>query len=131
MLIPNPVTGSISRVVALADDGDRVWVVDIGPFYQNPKLFKPLNPGYTFAILFWKWIAGLLLITSIAASFFWHWWAFLVGGAVGYVIERLNRGSTGDFITQALRENEKAGDYFMSLKLVWLADKARVVPDGA
>ncbi|MEI9902711.1 MAG: hypothetical protein WDN06_01055 [Asticcacaulis sp.] len=62
--------------------------------------------------------------------FFWHWWVFFAGGAVGYIIERLNRGSTGDFITQTLRENEKAGDYFMSLKLIWLAKKTKVVPDG-
>jgi hypothetical protein len=75
-------------------------------------------------------VSGLIIIVGIFFSFIWHWWAFLIGIAVGSAVYRSNRQSVVDCAREALSNNPNAHQYFSSLGLVWEANAKSVVPDS-
>jgi len=130
MLTPNPnKPGSIARVIVLDTTEDRLTVLHIDPLYDNPELLRRFNPGYTAAVKFWNIAAGLLVLGSIALSFFWHWWAFIPGIVVAAVVLRSNRRSVGDFASETLKHDPAAYHFFAGAGLIWTVSEERITRD--
>ncbi len=131
-LTPNPfITGSIARVVVINTDKAMPLVVHVDPLYQQPLLLKPLNPGYTFAIRFWKAIVVAVFLGGIALSFIWYWWTFMLDGLPAFGIQRHNRRSVADFVVESvIEQKELALAHFRSLNLMWVPKPANLVRDS-
>lgn len=132
MLAPNPNgSGSIVRVIVLgkSDDGQWLKVLGIDPISQNPAILKRFNPGYVYATRFYAAVATIIMFAGIGLSFFWHWWAFIVGFVIGYIIQNATQKSVADFAAEALAAHKDALQYFEELGLIWDAKATTVMPD--
>jgi hypothetical protein len=130
MLTPRPGgSGAIARVLILSEGPDGVLVLDVDALHKNPVHLKRFNPGYTAATKFWGFISSLIVLAGVVLSFVWHWWAFLPGFALGFIIYRANAASTADFAIEAIQKNPGAIAYFTSSGLTWLAPRTSLVAD--
>jgi hypothetical protein len=127
-LVPNPNRkGAIARVLILREHGGQALVLDSTMFGNNPELLWPFNPGYTFAIKFWKWINAIIAVAGIIASFFWHWWAFIAGWAVSYILYLGLNKSVGQFAVRIFETSDLGAAEFKDLGALWFVDSARIV----
>jgi hypothetical protein len=127
-LVPNPRrSGSFSRVFILAEENGQTLVLDPGPFDNKPALLKSYNRSYTLALQFYSIISAICFFGGFIASFFWHWWAFILGCAVSFMIYKANQRSAGQFALRALKEHEDAGGHFKALGALFSVDSSRIM----
>ena len=126
MLTPNPhKAGSIARVVVINTDATAPLVVHVDPLYRQPALLRALNPGYVFAIRLWNAVALVLVVAGLVLSLFWHWWAFLLGGFLAYLVQRFNRRSVAGFVMRSVIEQKDAAlALFKVHSLMWVHRRA-------
>ena len=127
-MVPNPKRGGvIARVIVLAERDGEALCLDPVPFDKAPALLRPFNPGYTFALHFWRWVSALLLLGGVVASFVWHWWAFVLGFLLSAFVHQMNTKSAGQFAVQAFKQHKDAVDAFNACGALFVAPAARVV----
>jgi hypothetical protein len=125
-LAPNPFRGGLISRVAVPQCGDgTALAVAADTLYKNPRLLSILNPGYTFAIQFWKVIALCAFWGGLLLRFIWTWWAFIPAIVIWFVVEKNNQKSAAQFAIQAMGEHEGAAAYFDKLQLLWTIAPSR------
>jgi hypothetical protein len=133
MLAPNPHRAMlIDRVIIVGRDEDRkqVVVLSVDELDKNPDLLRRYGSSYPAAIKFWRIVGGVIFLGMVALSFFWRWWAFIIGLIAGIMVLKANRQSTADFAMQIIADNRAAIDHFNELGLIWVASEDSVVPAG-
>ena len=133
MLAPNPnrsmaIDGFI--VIGESEDRQRVRVLNIDALSKDPKIMHAYRSGYSWATAIWNSASVLVFFGSVALSFLWHWWTFILGFFVTSMIVKASRQSTADFALKILGENKIAYNDFVSLGLIWDASATSVVPQG-
>ncbi len=105
----------------------RQPVLDPGPIYNKPDLLRPFDPRFSTAITVWKWAIPVMWIVGIAASFLWHWWAFIPALLVAHMIYLGNQKSAGQFGAQVFKKHDNAAAEFQAKGILWFVDSGRVV----
>ena len=127
-MVPNPLRGGvIARVLVLGERDGEALCLDPAPFDKSPDLLRPFNPGYAFALKFWRWVSVLVLLAGIVLSFIWHWWAFLLGFLLSYAVHQMNAKSAGQFAAQAFKQHEAATAEFQRLGALFFVPASKVV----
>jgi len=132
MLAPNPTrSGAIDRVLIIANGSspEKAVVLNVDELSKNSKLLTQFNPGYHYATKFWDAVSALILVGGIVLSFVWHWWAWIAGFVIAFVIYRSNRKSVADFAKEILDNDPNAIVHFASLGLIWEINRAALVPE--
>lgn len=130
MLCPNPNRDmAVDRVVIVGRTADKqfVRVLNVGAIEKDPTILKPLGKGHSSAATFWNFIAIVILISSIVASFMWHWWAFLIGVVATFVLIKANQTSVVGAALEIVASDPGTIDYFTQRGLVWEARAENVV----
>jgi hypothetical protein len=127
-MVPNPCrNGAISRVLILSEQDGQALCLDPAPFDRKPELLRAYNPGYVFALKFWRWISALVVVAGIAGSFLWHWWVFIPGLLLSTFIHQMNSKSAGQFAAEAFRQHESAAREFQTFGALFMVPGARVL----
>jgi hypothetical protein len=105
----------------------RSLCLDPAPFDKKPDLLRPFNPGYTFALKLWRWVSALLLLGGIIASFVWHWWAFIPGFLLSFMVHQMNSKSAGQFAAQAFKQHDDAAREFEKIGALFVVPTERIV----
>jgi hypothetical protein len=109
MLTPRPQNASsIARVIALINVEQTVTVLDIESYEKSKGLLKEAVPEVVFAYRLWSWISAAIFWGAIVLSFVWHWWAFIVGSIVAWMIWRGQRQSIAQWLLSAFQTNPEA-----------------------
>ena len=94
MLAPNPGRStSIERVIVLGKTSDqqRLMVLNIDALRRDPALTQAYRSEGICTAAFWSSIGAALILSSVALSFFWHWWATIAGVALAALIIKATR----------------------------------------
>ncbi len=119
--------GVVSRVVILGEQDGQALVLDPGPIYNNPDILRPFNPSHALAIKVWKWAVVALWLVGIAASFLWHWWAFIPALLLAHMLYLANQKSAGQLGAQVFREHAIAAAEFQNKGILWFAASTAVL----
>ena len=112
----------MTRVIVLkGNDPDNPLVVDISAIYQHPAALSKFNKSYTLSLQFWGWAGGMIVLAGIVASLVWHWWAFILGFLINFLLTKANRQSAAQFTVESLTNHPGSPAYFSSLGLIWHA----------
>ncbi|HAJ02662.1 MULTISPECIES: hypothetical protein [unclassified Brevundimonas] len=131
MLTPRPGENSgIARVLLLEKRDEGFLVLDVDQLHHHPDILRRFGRGYSAANKFWTAVGTLIALAGVVLSFTWHWWAFLVGFLLNFILYRANKTSTADFALDILRREPSAASYFTEVGLTWVASTAELVPDN-
>jgi len=131
LLVPRPNGGgSIARVIVLELNGEVATVLDIDVYTNDRDLLKEIGTEYSFASNLWDWIAAAILTFSVAASFLWQWWWFILGIIVAIMLWRGIRTSTAQWLeTEYAKDPETTKSIFMRHGAVFVTEAKKLVVD--
>lgn len=131
MLAPNPNRNDqIDRVLIIEESLDKqtVRVLNVDALNKNPALMKPYGGSYAAATNTWKAVSVILLLGGIVLAMVWHWWLFILGLILAWIIARHNKQDAAEFAQEIITKYPRAIDEFAKQGLVWELPAVKVVP---